>query len=127
MPIRLLSLIAAVLPFTASAFCGFYVAGGGAALFNDATQVVLMREGTKTVLSMQNNYRGPPENFALVIPVPIVLQKENVKTLTKNLFDKIDHPVRDHEVELHGGMPRHEARNGGRHALLGHAVRAGHA
>ncbi|MBL8910428.1 MAG: DUF2330 domain-containing protein [Archangium sp.] len=75
---------------SAQAFCGFYVAGGGASLFNDATQVVLMREGTKTVLSMQNNYRGPPENFAMVIPVPIVLQKENVKTLTKNIFDKVD-------------------------------------
>ncbi|MFT3709058.1 MAG: DUF2330 domain-containing protein [Archangium sp.] len=83
-------LLLAVLPFSAHAFCGFYVAGGGAALFNDATQVVLMREGTKTVLSMQNNYRGPPENFAMVIPVPIVLQKENVKTLTRNIFDKVD-------------------------------------
>jgi hypothetical protein len=80
----------AALPAAAHAFCGFYVAGGGASLFNDATQVVLMREGTKTVLSMQNNYRGPPENFAMVIPVPIVLQQENVKTLTRNLFDKID-------------------------------------
>ncbi|MFZ5444133.1 MAG: DUF2330 domain-containing protein [Myxococcota bacterium] len=83
-------LLSALLPFAAHAFCGFYVAGGGASLFNDATQVVLMREGTKTVLSMQNAYRGPPENFAMVVPVPVVLQKENVKTLTKNLFDKID-------------------------------------
>ena len=48
----------------ASAFCGFYVAGGGAELFNNATQVVLMREGTRTVLSMQNNYQGPPSDFA---------------------------------------------------------------
>ncbi|MFO0599104.1 MAG: DUF2330 domain-containing protein [Myxococcaceae bacterium] len=87
---RLLWPIVLLAPLAAHAFCGFYVAGGGASLFNDATQVVLMRDGTKTVLSMQNNYRGPPENFALVIPVPVVLQKENVKTLTKNLFDKID-------------------------------------
>ncbi|MER2566935.1 MAG: DUF2330 domain-containing protein, partial [Myxococcaceae bacterium] len=87
------SLIAALVVLgssTASAFCGFYVAGGGAELFNNATQVVLMRNGTRTVLSMQNNYQGPPEDFAMVIPVPIVLQKENVKTLTRNVFDKID-------------------------------------
>ena len=38
----------------AAAFCGFYVGGGGAELFADATQVALMRSGTKTVLSMQN-------------------------------------------------------------------------
>jgi hypothetical protein len=75
---------------TSSAFCGFYVAGGGAALFNNATQVVLMREGTRTVLSMQNNYQGPPEDFAMVIPVPIVLKKDNVKTLSKDIFARVD-------------------------------------
>ncbi|MFO0599102.1 MAG: DUF2330 domain-containing protein [Myxococcaceae bacterium] len=74
----------------AHAFCGFYVAGGGAQLFNNATQVVLMRDGTKTVLSMQNNYQGPPENFAMVIPVPVVLQKDNVKTLSKDIFARVD-------------------------------------
>ncbi len=74
----------------ASAFCGFYVSGADAKLFNNATQVVLMREGTRTVLSMQNSYQGPPQNFAMVVPVPVVLQKENVKTLPKDVFDRID-------------------------------------
>jgi hypothetical protein len=74
----------------ASAFCGFYVAGADAKLFADATQVVLMRDGTRTVLSMQNDYKGPPEKFAMVIPVPVILQKENVKTLPKDIFDKVD-------------------------------------
>jgi hypothetical protein len=75
---------------SAAAFCGFYVAGGDTSLFNDATQAVLMREGNRTVLSMQNNYDGPPEDFALVIPVPVVLQQENVKTLDVELFKKLD-------------------------------------
>jgi hypothetical protein len=74
----------------ARAFCGFYVGGAGAKLFNNATQVVLMREGTRTVLSMANNYQGPPESFAMVVPVPIVLQKENVKTLPREVFEHID-------------------------------------
>ena len=74
----------------AEAFCGFYVAGADAKLFNNATMVVLMREGTRTVLSMQNNYQGPPENFAMVVPVPVVLQKENVKTLPRDIFDHVD-------------------------------------
>jgi hypothetical protein len=77
-------------PFAAHAFCGFYVAGGGAELFNNATQVVLMREGTRTVLSMQNNYQGPPEDFAMVIPVPVVLKKEQVKTLPREVFARVD-------------------------------------
>src|SRR5262245_47784411 len=75
---------------TADAFCGFYIAGADAKLFNNATMVVMMREGTRTVLSMQNNYQGPPENFAMVVPVPIVLQKENVKTLPADVFDRVD-------------------------------------
>ena len=76
--------------FAAHAFCGFYVSSAGADLFNDATMVVLMRDGTRTVLSMQNNYRGPHEDFALVIPVPVVLKKEMVKTLPKTAFERLD-------------------------------------
>jgi hypothetical protein len=74
----------------AEAFCGFYVNGAGSEMFNDATQVVLMRAGTRTVLSMQNNYKGAPEAFALVIPVPTVLQKADVKTLPKEVFTHVD-------------------------------------
>ena len=74
----------------ARAFCGFYVGGTDAKLYNNATQVVLMRDGQRTVLSMQNNYQGPPTGFAMVVPVPVVLQKENVKTLPREVFDKID-------------------------------------
>ena len=71
-------------------FCGFYVAGADAKLFNDATMVVMMRDGQRTVLSMSNHYKGPPENFAMVVPVPVVLQKENVKTLPKEVFTHVD-------------------------------------
>ena len=77
-------------PSSASAFCGFYVSGAGGKLFNDASMVVLLRDGTRTVLSMQNNYRGPVENFALVVPVPVVLRKENVKTLPREAFTRLD-------------------------------------
>jgi len=77
-------------PAAAHAFCGFYVSGANDDLTNNATQVVLMRDGQRTVLSMQNDYQGPPEDFALVIPVPVVLKKENVKTLPPEVFDKVD-------------------------------------
>jgi len=88
--VRLVALLSSLTAFAASAFCGFYVAGGGAELFNNATQVVLMREGNRTVLSMQNNYQGPPEDFAMVIPVPVVLKKEQVKTLPRDVFKRVD-------------------------------------
>src|SRR5678815_2250949 len=67
-----------------------YINGAGGEMFNNATQVVLMRSGTRTVLSMQNNYQGPPEDFALVVPVPVVLHEGDVKTLPKDVFAKVD-------------------------------------
>jgi MYXO-CTERM domain-containing protein len=82
--------LALAVPTVAHAFCGFYVAGGDQKMFNDATQVVLMRMGTRTVLSMQNNYKGPPEAFAMVVPVPVVLHEGDVKTLTKDVFAHVE-------------------------------------
>jgi len=90
--IKRLAVIAGMLlaPSVADAFCGFYVAGSGEKLFNDATQVVLMRQGTRTVLAMQNHYQGPASEFAMVIPVPVVLKETDVKTLAADVFDKVD-------------------------------------
>jgi hypothetical protein len=77
-------------PSDADAFCGFYVAGADAELYNNATMVVLMRDGTRTVLSMQNNYQGPAQDFAMVVPVPVVLQEQDVKVLPSEVFDRVD-------------------------------------
>ena len=74
----------------ADAFCGFYVEGSGAKLAADATQVVLMRDGTRTVLSMQNDYKGPLNDFAMVIPVPVVLKEADVKTLPRAVFANVE-------------------------------------
>jgi hypothetical protein len=75
---------------TAHAFCGFYVAGGDQKMFNDATQVVMMRMGARTVLAMQNNYQGPPDAFAMVVPVPVVLHEGDVKTLRRDVFEHVE-------------------------------------
>jgi hypothetical protein len=89
----------AAAPSTSDAFCGFYVAGSNARLLNRATMVVLMRDGARTVLSMQNTYEGPPEDFALVIPVPVVLSRDNVRTLPKDVFDRVDQVAAPRLVE----------------------------
>jgi hypothetical protein len=75
---------------SAHAFCGFYVSGSGQKLTADATQVVLMRDGTRTVLSMQNDYKGPLEDFAMVIPVPVVLHEKDVKTLSSEVLEHVE-------------------------------------
>src|SRR5439155_7703744 len=79
-----------VAPGNAQAFCGFYISPGEQPLTNDASMVSLMRDGTRTVMSMSNNYKGPAADFAMVVPVPVVLQKDNVKTLPKNVFTHLE-------------------------------------
>ena len=83
-------LVLLLLSQPASAFCGFFVAGSNSKLSNNASQVALLRNGHRTVMTMSNSYQGPPENFAMVVPVPVVLHKEDVKTLPADVFDHID-------------------------------------
>ena len=85
-----LGLLTLLIPRSASAFCGFYVASADAPLHNRATNVVLLREGTLTVVAMENDYAGPAEDFAMVVPVPVVLHERDVRTLPREVFDRID-------------------------------------
>jgi hypothetical protein len=84
-----LALVAA-LPARSRAFCGFYVGGAEGSLYANATLVVMMREGTRTVLAMQNDYQGPVERFAMVVPVPVVLHDGDVRTLPHEVFAHVD-------------------------------------
>src|SRR3954463_3673313 len=72
------------------AFCGFYVAKADTKLFNKASQVVLVRQGDRTVLTMANDFKGDPKEFAVVIPVPTVLQKGQIHIGEKALLDHLD-------------------------------------
>jgi hypothetical protein len=94
---RRIASIVAVLIATAAwngpallAFCGFYVAKADTKLFNKASQVVLVRQGDRTVLTMANDFKGDPKEFAVVIPVPTVLQKGQIHIGEKALLDHLD-------------------------------------
>jgi hypothetical protein len=77
-------------PHDARAFCGFYVGKADAALVNHGSQVVMARHDDKTVISLMNDYQGEPSEFALVVPVPVVLQKGQVHIGDRELFQKLD-------------------------------------
>ena len=72
------------------AFCGFYVAKADAKLFNRASKVVLARKGERTAVTMASDYQGDPKEFALVIPVPTVVTKGQIKVLESALVDHLD-------------------------------------
>ena len=75
-PRRLLRLLLAAAP--SHAFCGFYVAKADTQLFNKASQVVLVRDGDRTVITMANDFQGDPQEFAIVMPVPTFLEREQI-------------------------------------------------
>src|SRR6202030_1258573 len=87
--VTLLALILAA-PHDARAFCGFYVGKADEPLVNHASQVVIAHHDDKTVISLMNDYQGEPSDFALVVPVPVVLQKGQVHVGDRELFQKID-------------------------------------
>jgi hypothetical protein len=90
--LSLLLAFVAVLCFTpaAWAFCGFYVAKADAKLYNKASQVVIARDGDRTVLTMANDFQGEVKDFALVVPVPTVLKKEQVRVAEPKIIERLD-------------------------------------
>ncbi len=72
------------------AFCGFYVARADAKLFNHQSQVILVRDGDRTVITMSNDFQGDVKDFAMVVPVPVVLNEEDIRVTNRLLFDRFD-------------------------------------
>src|ERR1051326_5683770 len=72
------------------AFCGFYVAKADAKLFNSASQVLLVRDGDRTVITMANDFKGDPKEFAVVIPVPSLVRQDQVRVGDRALIAHVD-------------------------------------
>lgn len=71
-------------------FCGFYVDKAGAKLFNRSSQVILARDGRRTVLTMVNDFQGNVKDFAIVVPVPVVLRKDQVHIGDPKIVERLD-------------------------------------
>lgn len=71
-------------------FCGFYVAKADSKLFNKASRVVIARKNDRTIMTMSNDYHGEAKDFAIVVPVPVVLQKEQVHVGDPKVIDRLD-------------------------------------
>ena len=62
----------------ASAFCGFYVGKADTKLSNKAPEVAIAHHDNKTVITMANDFKGDVKEFAMVVPVPTVLEKDQI-------------------------------------------------
>lgn len=74
----------------ARAFCGFYVAKADTRLFNRASKVVMVRDGDRTILTMANDFKGDPKEFAVVVPVPTFLERGQIHVGDRAVLDHLD-------------------------------------
>ena len=95
---------------TAQAFCGFYVARADTSIFNRASQVVLVRDDDRTVITMANDFEGDVEDFAVVIPVPTMIEREQINVGDRAVVQHLDAYTAPRLVEYHDPDPcmRHD-------------------
>ncbi|MBL9049130.1 MAG: DUF2330 domain-containing protein [Tabrizicola sp.] len=74
----------------AQAFCGFYVARADGELFNRASTVVYTRVKDTSVITMSSDYQGEPADFAMIIPTPKVLNRNQVTTVPSETVAHLD-------------------------------------
>jgi hypothetical protein len=104
-PTLVLSLLAALSAEPARAFCGFYVAKADTTIFNNASQVAIARDGDRTVMTMANDFKGDLDEFAVVIPVPTVVKRDEIAVSDKALLDHLDAYSAPRLVEYHDPDP----------------------
>lgn len=75
---------------SAHAFCGYYAGEAGANLYNQLSQIAMVRQGSRTTLTLANDVAGDAAEFALIIPVPEVLDEADVRLADPALFAVLD-------------------------------------
>ncbi|MEM8891177.1 MAG: DUF2330 domain-containing protein, partial [Bacteroidota bacterium] len=87
------------------AFCGFYVAKADAKLFNKTSQVIIARDGTQVAITMSSDFEGDVKDFAMVVPVAEVLQRNQIRIAKQSIFDILDAYSGPRLVEYYDANP----------------------
>jgi hypothetical protein len=98
-------LLLVMIGYEASAFCGFYVSKADGTLKNKTSQVIMVRDGNKNVITMYNDFQGNFKDFAMVVPVPVVLKKSDIKVVDQNIFNTLNEYSKPRLVEYYDNNP----------------------
>ncbi len=71
------------------AFCGTFVGAAGSELRNHASQVVIARSGDATALTLAADYEGDLSEFALLVPVPVVVTADDVDVVNPAVVERV--------------------------------------
>lgn len=102
-----LLVLAAMIGHEATAFCGFYVSKADGTLKNKTSQVILVRDGNRNVVTMFNDFKGNLKDFAMVVPVPVVLNKADIKVVDQQIFNTLNDYSKPRLVEYYDQNPCH--------------------
>lgn len=58
--------------------------------YSPASAVVILRDGRRTVLTIEAAYQGPATELSMVIPIPSAIDREAVRTVSGTLFRRLD-------------------------------------
>lgn len=101
-------ILIAMLGHQAAAFCGFYVSKADGTLKNKTSQVIMVRDGNRNVITMYNDFKGNFKDFAMVVPVPVVLEKKDIKVVNQQLFNTLNDYSKPRLVEYYDRNPCQE-------------------
>lgn len=98
-------LLTAMFVHEAAAFCGFYVSKADGTLKNKTSQVIMVRDGDRNVITMYNDFKGAFKDFAMVVPVPVVLEKKDIKVVDQKIFTTLNAYSQPRLVEYYDQNP----------------------
>ncbi|MDP4149600.1 MAG: DUF2330 domain-containing protein [Bacteroidota bacterium] len=105
----------------AMAFCGFYVSKADGTLKNKTSQVIIVHDGDRNTITLFNDFKGNPKDFAMVVPVPVVLKQSDIKVVDQQIFTTLNEYSKPRLVEYYDENPCQSARLEEDRALSGMA------
>lgn len=83
-----------------------------AKIINKSSKVVLVRDGDATTMTLANDFVGAPVAFGLVVPVPTIIQRQDVKVVGDELFLELERQTAPRLVETEDPDPCPQALGG---------------
>jgi hypothetical protein len=100
-----LLILVAMISNQAMAFCGFYVSKADGTLKNKTSQVIIARDGDRNTITMFNDFRGNVRDFAMVVPVPVVLKQDDIRVVDQQIFQTLNEYSQPRLVEYFDENP----------------------
>jgi len=100
-----LMVMIAMISHEATAFCGFYVSKADGTLKNKTSQVIIVHDGDRNVITMYNDFKGNLKDFAMVVPVPVVLKRNDIKVVDQQIFKLLNEYSQPRLVEYYDQNP----------------------